>query len=77
MRKAVATRINPLARRVDTTRGAHRYDYLVRTVEGLADKMLPPRKAGVMIPGQQAHTAKLLFEKHFLWKSRNGYVRLP
>jgi NADH dehydrogenase FAD-containing subunit len=43
----------------------------------LADKMLPPRKAGVMIPGPQAHAAKLLFEKYFLWKARNGYVRLP
>jgi NADH dehydrogenase FAD-containing subunit len=43
----------------------------------LADKMLPPRKAGVMIPGPQAHAAKLLFERYFLWKARNGYVRLP
>jgi sulfide:quinone oxidoreductase len=43
----------------------------------LADKMLPPRKAGVLIPGPQAHAAKLMFEKYFLWKARNGYVRLP
>ncbi len=43
----------------------------------LADKMLPPRKAGVMIPGPQAHAAKVAFEKYFLWKSRHGYVRLP
>jgi NADH dehydrogenase FAD-containing subunit len=43
----------------------------------LADKMLPPRRAGVMIPGPQAHAAKLLFERYFLWKARNGYVRLP
>lgn len=43
----------------------------------LADKMLPPRKAGVMIPGPQAHAAKLAFEKYFLWKSRHGYVKLP
>jgi sulfide:quinone oxidoreductase len=43
----------------------------------LADKMLPPRKFGVMIPGPQAHGAKLLFEKYFMWKSRHGYVRLP
>ncbi|MFG2006809.1 NAD(P)/FAD-dependent oxidoreductase [Spirillospora sp. NPDC048911] len=43
----------------------------------LADRMLPPRKAGVLIPGPQAHAAKLAFEKYFLWKSRNGYVRLP
>jgi NADH dehydrogenase FAD-containing subunit len=43
----------------------------------LADKMFPPRKAGVLIPGPQAHAAKLLFEKYFLWKARNGYVRLP
>jgi sulfide:quinone oxidoreductase len=43
----------------------------------LADKMLPPRKAGVMIPGPQSHAAKLLFERYFLWKARHGYVRLP
>jgi hypothetical protein len=43
----------------------------------LADKMLPPRKAAVMIPGPQSHAAKLLFERYFLWKARHGYVRLP
>lgn len=43
----------------------------------LADKMLPPRKLAVLIPGPQAHGAKLLFEKYFLWKARHGYVRLP
>jgi NADH dehydrogenase FAD-containing subunit len=43
----------------------------------LADKMLPPRKAGVMIPGPQSHAMKLGFEKYFLWKARHGYVRLP
>ncbi len=43
----------------------------------LADKMLPPRKAAALIPGPQSHAAKLLFEKYFLWKARNGYVRLP
>jgi NADH dehydrogenase FAD-containing subunit len=43
----------------------------------LADKMLPPRKAGVMIPGPQSHAAKLLFERYFLWKARHGYVGLP
>jgi NADH dehydrogenase FAD-containing subunit len=43
----------------------------------LADKMLPPRRAGVMIPGPQSHAMKLAFEKYFLWKARHGYVRLP
>lgn len=43
----------------------------------LADKMLPPRKHGVLIPGPQAHAAKLAFERYFLWKSRHGYVTLP
>jgi NADH dehydrogenase FAD-containing subunit len=43
----------------------------------LADHMLPPRKAGVMIPGPQVHAMKLVFEKYYLWKSRHGYVRLP
>jgi len=43
----------------------------------LADKMLPPRKHGLLIPGPQAHAMKLGFEKYFLWKAQNGYVQLP
>ena len=43
----------------------------------LADKMLPPRKHSVMIPGPQAHAMKLAFEKYFLWKGRHSYVNLP
>ena len=43
----------------------------------LADKMLPPREHGVLIPGPQAHLMKLGFEKYFLWKMRHGYVQLP
>jgi NADH dehydrogenase FAD-containing subunit len=43
----------------------------------LADKMLPPRKHGLLIPGPQAHAMKIGFEKYFLWKARNGYVNLP
>jgi sulfide:quinone oxidoreductase len=43
----------------------------------LADRMLPPRKHGVMIPGPQSHAAKIAFEKYYLWKMRHGYVNLP
>jgi sulfide:quinone oxidoreductase len=43
----------------------------------LADRMLPPRKHGVMIPGPQSHAAKIAFEKYYLWKTRHGYVGLP
>jgi sulfide:quinone oxidoreductase len=43
----------------------------------LADKMLPPRKHGVLVPGPQSHWMKLGFEKYFLWKMRHGYVQLP
>ncbi|MGN6607127.1 MAG: NAD(P)/FAD-dependent oxidoreductase [Jatrophihabitans sp.] len=43
----------------------------------LADKMLAPKKHGVLIPGPQAHALKLGFEKYFLWKARNGHVQLP
>src|SRR5918995_1606119 len=43
----------------------------------LADKMLPPRKHGLLIPGPQSHAMKLAFEKYFLWKARHGYVNLP
>ena len=43
----------------------------------LADKMLPPRKHGVLIPGPQAHLMKLGFEKYFMWKMKHGYIQLP
>jgi len=43
----------------------------------LADKMLPPRKHGLLIPGPQSHAMKVAFEKYFLWKARHGYVSLP
>ncbi len=43
----------------------------------LADKMLPPRKHGALIPGPQAHLMKLGFEKYFIWKMKHGYVQLP
>ncbi|HTZ43186.1 MAG TPA: FAD-dependent oxidoreductase [Jatrophihabitans sp.] len=43
----------------------------------LADKMLPPRKHGLLIPGPQAHVMKLGFERYFLWKARTGRVQLP
>ena len=43
----------------------------------LADKMLPPRKHGVLLPGPQNHWFKLGFEKYFIWKMRNGKVTLP
>ncbi len=43
----------------------------------LADHMLPPRKHAVMIPGPQAHAAKIAFEKYYMWKMRHGYVNLP
>ena len=43
----------------------------------LADRMLPPRKHGVLIPGPQSHAFKLAFERYFLWKNEHGYVGLP
>ena len=36
-----------------------------------------PRKHAVMIPGPQAHAAKIAFEKYYMWKMRHGYVNLP
>lgn len=43
----------------------------------LADKMLPPRKHGVLVPGPQNHAFKIAFEKYFIWKMKNGHVKLP
>ncbi|MEU4421568.1 FAD-dependent oxidoreductase [Actinoplanes sp. NPDC024001] len=43
----------------------------------LADRMLPPRKHGLLVPGPQNHAVKLAFEKYYLWKMKNGHVSLP
>jgi sulfide:quinone oxidoreductase len=43
----------------------------------VADHLLPPRKAALMIPGPQNHAAKVAFEKYSLAKMRAGAVRLP
>lgn len=43
----------------------------------LADKMLPPRKHGILVPGPQNHAFKLAFEKYYLWKMKAGHVSLP
>jgi sulfide:quinone oxidoreductase len=43
----------------------------------LADKMLPPRKHGVLVPGPQNHAFKVAFEKYFLWKMKGGHITLP
>ena len=43
----------------------------------LADRMLPPRKRAMLIPGPQSHAAKLAFERYFLWKARHGHIALP
>ncbi len=43
----------------------------------LADRMLPPRKHGVMVPGPQSHGLRVAFEKYSLWKAQHGYVNLP
>jgi len=43
----------------------------------LADKMLPPRAHGVLVPGPQNHAFKVAFEKYYLWKMRGGHVSLP
>lgn len=43
----------------------------------VADHMLAPRRAALMIPGPQNHLAKVGFEKYSLAKMRRGAVRLP
>ncbi|PFG43743.1 sulfide-quinone oxidoreductase [Isoptericola jiangsuensis] len=43
----------------------------------VADHMLPPRKAAVMVPGPQNHAFKVGFEKYSLAKMKAGRVRLP
>jgi sulfide:quinone oxidoreductase len=43
----------------------------------LADKMLPPRKHELLVPGPPAHLMKVGFEKYYLWKMRHGRAQLP
>lgn len=43
----------------------------------LADHMLKPRRAAILIPGPQNHLLKLGLEKYFIWKSKGGHVNLP
>lgn len=43
----------------------------------LADRTLPPRQHGLLLPGPHAHLMKLAFEKYYLWKMRHGRVQLP
>ena len=43
----------------------------------LSDKLLPPRKHELVIPGPEGHWAKVGFEKYYLWKMRHGHVGLP
>ena len=43
----------------------------------VTDKIFPPRKSELLIPGPWSHWAKLAFEKYFLWKMRHGAVYMP
>jgi sulfide:quinone oxidoreductase len=43
----------------------------------LSDRVFRPRKYEILIPGPWSHWAKLIFEKYYLWKMRNGLVELP
>lgn len=43
----------------------------------LADRMLPPRRHNLLVPGPQNHAFKVAFEKYSLWKMRGGHVMLP
>lgn len=43
----------------------------------LSDKLFKPRRFAIMIPNIFYDFSKVLFEKYFLWKTRNGYSQLP
>ncbi len=43
----------------------------------LSDKLFKPRNFAIMIPNIFYDFSKVLFEKYFLWKTRNGYSQLP
>lgn len=43
----------------------------------LSDHLFKPRNFAIMIPNVLYDFGKVLFEKYFLWKTRNGYSYLP
>lgn len=43
----------------------------------VSDKLFKPRSFAIMIPNVIYDFSKVLFEKYFLWKTRNGYSFLP
>ncbi len=43
----------------------------------LSDHLFKPRNFAIMIPNIFYDFSKVLFEKYFLWKTRNGYSQLP
>lgn len=43
----------------------------------LSDHLFKPRKFAIMIPNVLYDFSKVLFEKYFLWKTRNGLSMLP
>lgn len=43
----------------------------------LSDTLFKPRKFAIMIPNIFYDFSKVLFEKYFMWKTRNGYSQLP
>ncbi len=43
----------------------------------MTDKVFPPRKLELLIPGPWSHWAKLAFEKYYIWKMRTGNIMLP
>ena len=40
----------------------------------VGDHMLSPREHQFIIPGPEAHWAKVAFEKYFLWSRRHAHV---
>lgn len=43
----------------------------------ISDRLFKPRNFAIMIPNVFYDFSKVLFEKYFLWKTRNGYSQLP
>jgi sulfide:quinone oxidoreductase len=82
---APVTRIDLAGRKVFTPISEHAYDYLVIAtgpkldagntgIVMTADHLLEPRDHAWLIPGPEAHWAKLAFEKYFLATHRHGHV---
>ena len=43
----------------------------------VSNRIFPPRNLAFVNAGKLGHLGKIMFEKYYMWKVRNGLVYLP